>query len=397
MGNISLWARWTPLPSLTAAPAGLSFGNQMVNTTASAQTVTVSGANLKGSVTYEVTGADASAFTVTEKSWTTTAGGTLDVTFAPAQARTYSANLTIKSTGATSQSVSLSGTGMAAPVAPTITAGLPLMVELGASSTHYDITVTASNATGGYQWHRAGGTSIGGVVDIGAATSSLDVGALGAGQYYVVVYGDGGKTVQSNTCTVTRSADTGTVIVDIQPDPDIPDTSVPDAGALKNTALNDAEKADVQANNVTYTVTLSVAPPTPSADTATTEQGASNDGYTVAAHYDITVDIYRNAVHVRNVTSLSSAVSIVIDIPDELQNPGRTFAMIRVHNGTATVLADTDNSDSTITFASDSFSIYTMVFKDGTDGGGSSGGTTGSTGTAAGGRCAGERSSRTSM
>lgn len=247
---------------------------------------------------------------------------------------------------------------------PVITVDLPLEVRLDGSDAHYNISVSALNAVGGYQWYRADGTRVGGVVDIGATTSSLDIGAAGAGQYYVMVYGVGGISVQSKSCTVVRSSDVGTVIVDVQPAPDIPATSVLDGDALIDAVLNDAEKDDVRHNDVTYTVILSVAASTTNADTATAEQKASDDGHTVAAHYNITVDIYKDAVHVRNITSLSSAITLVMDVPVELQKAGRTFALVRVHDGTPVILLDEDSSDSTITVTSDSFSVYTLVYKD---------------------------------
>lgn len=65
-------------------------------------------------------------------------------------------------------------------------------------------------------------------------------------------------------------------------------------------------------------------------------------------------------------------------MPDSLKNTDssktRTFAVIRVHNGSAELLNDLDNSADTLTIETDRFSIYAIVYKDTANGGGNSGG-----------------------
>jgi len=102
----------TTTPVIIASPTSLSFGNVEVETTASAQTITVSGSALTDDITYVTTGADADAFTITETTWDPAEGGILSITFSPTEARAYSATLNLSSEDAESKTVTLTGIGI---------------------------------------------------------------------------------------------------------------------------------------------------------------------------------------------------------------------------------------------------------------------------------------------
>lgn len=53
-----------------------------------------------------------------------------------------------------------------------------------------------------------------------------------------------------------------------------------------------------------------------------------------------------------------------MDIPENLRNSGRTFSIIRVHDGVATTLKDLDGNPITITVESDQFSTYAIAYED---------------------------------
>jgi len=108
-------------PIISVSPTTLSFEEIEVEATSVPQTITVSGENLIGNITYTQTGTDAGAFTITEASWNPATGGTLNITFSPTQARTYTAILTLSSTDAENVAVSLTGTGILMPVITEIT------------------------------------------------------------------------------------------------------------------------------------------------------------------------------------------------------------------------------------------------------------------------------------
>lgn len=56
-------------------------------------------------------------------------------------------------------------------------------------------------------------------------------------------------------------------------------------------------------------------------------------------------------------------VEVVIGIPDELQSDGRTFYIIRAHEGQYTLLADMDDEPDTITICTDMFSTYAIAYE----------------------------------
>jgi hypothetical protein len=66
---------------------------------------------LTDDITYDITG-DANAFSLGAAGWTAAGGGALEVTFTPGATQTYNAALTFSSNGATSKTVTLTGTGI---------------------------------------------------------------------------------------------------------------------------------------------------------------------------------------------------------------------------------------------------------------------------------------------
>ena len=101
-------------PNISVSPTNLAFGNIAIQTVSDEKTLTVTGYNLTGNITYNKTGDDATAFTVIQTSWNPATGGTLSVTFSPTEARTYNASIVFSSNGAADRTVTLSGTGVIA-------------------------------------------------------------------------------------------------------------------------------------------------------------------------------------------------------------------------------------------------------------------------------------------
>ncbi len=68
------------------------------------------------------------------------------------------------------------------------------------------------------------------------------------------------------------------------------------------------------------------------------------------------------------ISHTSGKIRIVLTIPDSLINTdsgtARSYAVIRVHNGVADLLADMDNDEATVTIETDLFSTYALVYKD---------------------------------
>ncbi len=142
-------------PVALAAPAALAFGNQLLNSTSAAQTVTLSNAGAAGTQSLIInsiglTGANAGDFSQTNNCSPSLAVGTsctISVTFTPTATGPRVAALTINSSDTLNPSVavSLGGTGTA-PSPPTVSITAPAN---GASfNAPPAITITASAAGG---------------------------------------------------------------------------------------------------------------------------------------------------------------------------------------------------------------------------------------------------------
>jgi len=95
--------------------------------------------------------------------------------------------------------------------------------------------------------------------------------------------------------------------------------------------------------------------------------------YTVGQYLDI--NLYKLIGTDRTqVSQTNKKIKIVLTIPDDLKNADskhtRSYAMVRVHNGAAELLSDIDNDAAAITFETDLFSTYALVYKDTAVGGG---------------------------
>jgi hypothetical protein len=140
-------------PLVTLSPAGIAFGNQTVSTTSGSQVITVTNSGSAvldiGGVT--IGGANASAFNLVSGCGSNLAPGAscaVTISFNPNSAGAMSAVLTLTDNGSPStQSASLSGTGIAAATGTTIVAyALNNLyfynIPVGATSAPSNITVT---------------------------------------------------------------------------------------------------------------------------------------------------------------------------------------------------------------------------------------------------------------
>jgi hypothetical protein len=127
-----------PTPAISVSPTSLSF-SQTVNTTSSAQTVTVSNT---GNATLTVsgvslTGADATQFSQTNNCSSVAAGSscTISVTFNPTSAGSKSASISISHNASGSPTTSsLVGTGIAAGVASPVISVSPTSISFGSQA-----------------------------------------------------------------------------------------------------------------------------------------------------------------------------------------------------------------------------------------------------------------------
>ena len=113
--DLSLTYTTTAPPKLNVSKSEIEFGEVETNDT-DTQDFTISGTNLTADATLEITGTDAAMFSVNRTTIYATNGNiaatNVTVTYAPTTVKEHSATLTITS-GALSETVSLSGTGIA--------------------------------------------------------------------------------------------------------------------------------------------------------------------------------------------------------------------------------------------------------------------------------------------
>lgn len=66
-----------------------------------------------------------------------------------------------------------------------------------------------------------------------------------------------------------------------------------------------------------------------------------------------------------NLHETKKPIRITLEIPNRLLGPeGREFAIVRVHNGNAEFLTDLDSNPATITFETNEFSTYAILYRD---------------------------------
>lgn len=91
------------------------------------------------------------------------------------------------------------------------------------------------------------------------------------------------------------------------------------------------------------------------------------NGFTVGQYLNI--DLYKLVGEDRtDISETAKKIRIVITVPDSLKNADssktRTFAIVRVHDGSGELLPDLDDTADAITVETDRFSTYTIVYKD---------------------------------
>ena len=84
----------------------------------------------------------------------------------------------------------------------------------------------------------------------------------------------------------------------------------------------------------------------------------------IAQYIDISVVIKADNEVIGEVNELNKEVTFTVAIPEDLMKEGRTFYVIRVHDGKAEKLETVENEDGTLTFKTDKFSTYALAYED---------------------------------
>lgn len=136
-----------------------------------------------------------------------------------------------------------------------------------------------------------------------------------------------------------------------------------DKDSVFKAALTD-EEISAWEQGADVKIVLSV---TDAASTVTDEEksliaDAAGSEFTVGAYLNIDLIKYIDSDK-QLVTETNSPISVTVKVPESLLGENRTFVIIRIHNGEAEILNDTDSADGTITFETDKFSVYAIAYK----------------------------------
>ena len=163
----------------------------------------------------------------------------------------------------------------------------------------------------------------------------------------------------------------GDIDVDIPTEGDVPKVQIPadmqeqlkqsliteeDAKEIENGSLIDIEMTVENAESSVDPVTKQ------KADSKTAEIGYSHGCYFEISLEKVTTTASGSTTSVE-ITELVKPIRIAMDIPASLRGFNRTFAVIRVHGDSVDVLNDLDSDPNTVTFETDRFSSYTLIYK----------------------------------
>ena len=178
-----------------------------------------------------------------------------------------------------------------------------------------------------------------------------------------------------NQCGYRRNiGNQGNVSKDVEKDEKAPDTVLSDsAEELADIILTEEEKGQIgNGADIKFILNVKDAGDTVSSGDKTAVQqvlggNAEVKGFSIGQYLDIS--LFKVIGDTRSAISQTARkLTIVIHVPESLKRKDstkpRTYAIIRVHDGVAEVLADLDSDADTITIATDRFSAYALVYKE---------------------------------
>ncbi len=126
--------------------------------------------------------------------------------------------------------------------------------------------------------------------------------------------------------------------------------------------FTEAELRSGQDLKVALNVDLTAIEELTGTDQSAVEAALKEAGLTMGQVLDVTLTKTVGTT-VEELTELSEPITITLTIPEELRGEGRTFSMVRLHNGVCVVLEDLDNDPNTVTYRTDRFSIYALAYQ----------------------------------
>lgn len=137
---------------------------------------------------------------------------------------------------------------------------------------------------------------------------------------------------------------------------------------LQEAVLTEAEREKAEkGTDITIRLTVENAKDSVSAKDKELIEGKL-DGYQVGEYLDISLEKVVGADSYQVEELPGGSIRLVIQVPGKLKNTDttkvRSFRIIRVHAGEASVLYDIDDNEDTVTIDTDRFSTYALVYQD---------------------------------
>lgn len=214
----------------------------------------------------------------------------------------------------------------------------------------------------------------------------------GEGEQIIPATVDNGKIVISGKSVATGNVEgmtdtrtvlklgNGAVIVTVVCAEQEYTAGVADTIAVANAVLT-TEQIELVNNGETIEIRIDVkdiSNQVPEQDKETIENGIKEyqkemPGLTLGMYVDISMFIRVGEGDWNAITETRTPIEVIIGIPEQLQEKGRTYVIIRAHGGVPTLMNDMDDEPGTITVSTDLFSSYAIAYVQ-TDGAGADGG-----------------------
>lgn len=161
--------------------------------------------------------------------------------------------------------------------------------------------------------------------------------------------------------------DTGNVTKDEQIGPNAPQTQLTTPlPELVEALLTDEEQTEVE-NGVSVKILLTVEDGSDLAsdEDKTAAEAALNglSGYKLGQYLDVNLLKIIGSSQ-QKITKTDRMLTVTFEIPEALRSSGRTYKVIRIHNGKSDILEDLDKDENTITIQTDKFSIYALTYSE---------------------------------
>jgi len=254
--------------------------------------------------------------------------------------------------------------------APTFGTDLPATMTYSKNTTSPLLEVDARANDGGtvsYQWYQCDENGDNGVMVGQPGDSYLPETDTTGNYYYYVVATNTNDAATGITTATTQSSICQVVVSNFEVIPAVITTNAPNVQLQGDTndildAVITPDDNNSLANGSNISVHLNV-----EASVAPQE----DQNFILAAMGDNSLAQYLDISLIKNVdgveteiTETNAPIRITIDIPESYRLANRTFEIIRVHEGVATVLPDLDTNPDTITFETNLFSTYAIAYND---------------------------------